>query len=64
MSGPRGWARGSWGEIWSDANGQRVTLRRDENVLKLVVAKVALLCKYTKNQEILYLKRAHLMVCE
>ena len=41
-----------------------MTLRRDENVLKLVVANVALLCKYTKNQEILYLKRAHLVVCE
>ena len=64
MSGPRGWAPGSWGEMQSDANGQRVTLRRNENVLKWVVAKVALLCKYTKNQEILYLKRAHLMVCE
>lgn len=47
-----------------DASGHRVTLRRDENFLKLVVANVALLWKYTKTQQIVDLKRAHLMVCE
>ena len=45
------------------ANGYKVSLGGDENVLKLVVI-VAQFCEYNENYQTLYLKRVCFVVCE
>lgn len=59
-----GWQELQEGGLGVNANGWRFSFPGHENVLKLIMVKVAQLCKYTKNYWLVYFKSMDCMLGE